>query len=94
MTGYFELFGIPRSLNLSVEMLQQRYYELSRELHPDRFMRKPEAERQRALDLSSTLNDAYRTLKDPLKRANYVLSQEGFDVSAAAENRRPHSSRR
>ena len=80
VTEYFELFGIPRSLNLSTEMLQQRYYELSRELHPDRFMRKPEAERQRALDLSSTLNDAYRTLKDPLKRAHYLLSVEGFDV--------------
>ena len=79
MTDYFELFGIARSLNLSLDMLQQRYYQLSRELHPDRFMRQPEAERQRALDLSSTLNDAYRTLKDPLKRAHYVLSQEGFD---------------
>ncbi len=80
MTDYFELFGIPRSLNLSADMLQQRYYELSRELHPDRFMRKPEAERQRALDMSSMLNDAYRTFKDPLKRAHYVLSLEGFDV--------------
>jgi molecular chaperone HscB len=80
VTDYFELFGIPRGLNLSVDMLQQRYYELSRELHPDRFMRKPEAERQRALDMSSMLNDAYRTFKDPLKRAQYVLSLEGFDV--------------
>jgi molecular chaperone HscB len=60
--------------------LQQRYYELSRQLHPDRFMRRPEAERQRALDMSSDLNDAYRTLKDPIKRAQYVLSQEGFDI--------------
>ena len=80
MTEYFELLGIPRSLHLSLDVLQQRYYELSRQFHPDRFMRSPEAERQKALDLSSTLNDAYRTLKDPLKRAMYVLSQEGFDV--------------
>jgi molecular chaperone HscB len=80
VTEYFELFGIPRSLHLSLDLLQQRYYELSRQLHPDRFMRSPEAERQKALDMSSTLNDAYRTLKDPLKRAMYVLSQEGFDV--------------
>ncbi len=80
MTGYYELFGIPRSLNLSLDVLQKRFYALSRELHPDRFMRKPEVERQKALDLSSTLNDAYRTLKDPLKRAHYVLSLEGFDV--------------
>lgn len=80
MTDYFELFGIPRSLNLSTDMLQQRFYELSRELHPDRFMRRPEAERQQALDRSSELNDAYRTLKDPLKRVQYVLSREGFDI--------------
>src|ERR1700685_2159675 len=80
VTDYFELFGLPRSLNLSLDALQQRYYELSRELHPDRFMQKPEAERQRALDMSSALNDAYRRLKDPLKRAQYLLSQEGFNI--------------
>ncbi len=81
MTDYFELFGIPRSLNLSLDALQQRYYELSRQLHPDKFMNKPEAERQRALDMSSALNDAYRTLKDPVQRAQYLLIQEGFDVA-------------
>ena len=43
-------------------------------------MQKPEAERQRALDMSSALNDAYRTLKDPIKRAQYLLSLEGFDI--------------
>jgi molecular chaperone HscB len=80
VTDYYELVGIPRSLNLSLEALQQRYYELSRQLHPDRFMQKPEAERQRALDMSSALNDAYRTLKDPIKRAQYLLTLEGFDI--------------
>ncbi len=43
-------------------------------------MQKPEAERQRALDMSSALNDAYRTLRDPIKRAQYLLSLEGFDI--------------
>ena len=80
MTDYYQLLGIPRSLNLSLDELQKRYYELSRQLHPDRFMQKPEAEQQRALDMSSALNDAYRTLKDPVKRAQYLLSQEGFDI--------------
>ena len=80
MTDYYELLGVPRSLNLSLDALQQRYYELSRQLHPDRFMQKPEAERQRALDMSSALNDAYRTLKDPIKRAQYLLTLEGFDI--------------
>jgi molecular chaperone HscB len=77
---YYELFGIPRGLNLSLDDLQKRFYELSRQLHPDRFMQKPEAERLRALDMSSGLNDAYRTLKDPVKRAQYLLNLEGFDI--------------
>src|SRR6202047_188971 len=80
MTGYYELLGMRRRLNLSLDELQKRYYELSRQLHPDRFMQKPEAEQQRALDMSSALNDAYRTLKDPVKRAQYLLGVEGFDI--------------
>jgi molecular chaperone HscB len=80
VTDYYELLGVPRSLHLSLDSLQKRYYELSRQLHPDRFMQKPEAERQRALDKSSALNDAYRTLKEPIKRAQYLLALEGFDV--------------
>lgn len=80
MTDYYQLFGIPRRLNLSLDSLEKRYYDLSRELHPDRFMRKPEEERQRALDMSSALNDARRTLKDPIKRAQYLLKLEGFDI--------------
>ena len=77
MIEYYELFGIPRGLNLAVDELQTRYYQLSRELHPDR---KPEAERERALNMSSALNDAYRTLKDPIKRAQYLLGLEGFEI--------------
>jgi molecular chaperone HscB len=80
VTDYYALLDIPRSLNLSLDELQKRYYALSRKLHPDRFMQKPEAEQQRALDMSSALNDAYRTLKDPVKRAQYLLTLEGFDI--------------
>ena len=80
MSDYFELFGIPRSLNISLDDLQRRFYELSRQLHPDRFVRKPEAERQRALDMSSALNDANRSLKDPIQRAQYLLKLEGFEI--------------
>jgi molecular chaperone HscB len=80
VSDYYEILGIPRALNLSLDELQKRFYELSRQLHPDRVMQKPEAERQRALDMSSALNDAYRTLKDPIKRAPYLLGLEGFDI--------------
>jgi molecular chaperone HscB len=79
-SDYYTLLGLNRKLKLNAAELQQRFYELSRQLHPDRFMRKPEAERQYSLDASSILNDAYRALKDPVKRAQYVLSQEGFEI--------------
>ena len=77
---YFQLLGLPPKLNISQEDLQQRFYDLSRKLHPDRFARRPEHERQWALEASSDLNDAYRTLRDPIKRAQYMLKQNGFDI--------------
>lgn len=79
-SDYYRLLGLPRTLSLSADALQQRFYELSRRLHPDLFTRKPDRERRYALEASSILNDAYRTLRDPVKRANYVLKQEGFDI--------------
>jgi molecular chaperone HscB len=79
-TDYYALLGLERTLSLSTDDLQRRFYELSRQLHPDRFMRKSERERHYSLDASSILNDAYRALRDPVKRAQYVLSQEGFDI--------------
>ncbi len=80
VNGYYELLGIERKLSLDPAELQRRFYERSREWHPDKFARKSEAERQQALDTSSRLNDAYRTLRDPVKRAQYVLAEEGFDI--------------
>lgn len=71
---------MPRQFSLSQDVLQARFYELSRQWHPDKFARRSEAERQSALDLSSSLNDAYRTLRDPVKRAEYLLRLEGFDM--------------
>ena len=79
-SDYYKLLGLPRRLSFSSEELQQRFYELTRNLHPDLFTRKSERERHYALEASSILNDAYRTLRDPVKRANYVLKQEGFDI--------------
>ena len=77
---YFELLGLPAQLTISQGDLQRRFYELSRQWHPDRFARKSEQERQAALDTSSDLNDAYRTLRDPVRRSEYVLKQNGFDI--------------
>lgn len=77
---YFRFFGIERQLALDVALLQKRFYELSREYHPDRFAQKPPAERAKAEEESAQLNDAYRTLRDHLMRAEYVLKQEGYDI--------------
>lgn len=78
---------MPRQkLNLDPEDLQRRFYDLSRLLHPDRFMRKSETERQYSLDATSILNDAYRTLRDPVRRAQYLLKQQGFEVGEQRSN--------
>jgi molecular chaperone HscB len=78
---YYRLLGIKEDqLNLDLDDLQRRFYALSRLLHPDRFMRKPEVERQYSLDAASVLNDAYRTLKDPVKRALYLLKKHGHEI--------------
>jgi len=79
-SNYFALFEIPVRLNLHSDELQSRFYELSRALHPDRFTRRGEMERRYSLEASSILNDAWRTLRDPVKRAEYVLRQNGFDI--------------
>jgi molecular chaperone HscB len=78
--NYYELLEMPLRLSLSEDELQNRFYEKSRQWHPDRFARKSASEQQQALDVSSNLNDAYRTLRDPIRRAEYVLKQEGFEI--------------
>ena len=75
---YFSALGLKPALDLDPADLEKRYYAASRELHPDRFVRaSPEAQRD-ALDRSSILTSAYRTLKDPHARAEYLLQQRGI----------------
>jgi molecular chaperone HscB len=77
---YFEFFNLPRKLTLDVAALEKQFYALSRKLHPDRFASKPVAEQEAALAASSQLNDAYRTLKDPILRTQYLLKLEGVEL--------------
>src|ERR1019366_7798870 len=67
-TDYFAFFGLQRKLALDLPEFEQRFHALSWKLHPDNFMRASESERQLSLDRSSQLNDAYRTLRDPVAR--------------------------
>ncbi len=77
---YFTFFGFPRKLNLDTTVLEKEFYALSRRLHPDLFARADSQERAWSLEQSSKLNDAYRTLKDPIKRTEYLLRLEGVEL--------------
>jgi molecular chaperone HscB len=73
---YFTCLGLPRLLTIDQEDLETRFYRLSRTFHPDFFQNKPEGEQVISLGNSALLNTAYRTLKDPIRRAEYLLRLE------------------
>lgn len=77
---YFTLFGLPFCYSVDGNLLASRYQDLQRQFHPDRFANQPERERLMALQQAATINEAYQSLKHPLKRAEYMLSLRGFDL--------------
>jgi molecular chaperone HscB len=80
VVDYFEFFGFDKTLTIDTAELQRRYYMLSRQLHPDRYTRATETERNFSLEATSILNDGYRILRDPVQRAEYILKESGFDI--------------
>ena len=77
---HFAFFGLPRKLDLDVARLERDFYELSRKLHPDLYGTANPREQEWSLEQTSKLNDAYRTLKDPIARTQYLLRLEGVEV--------------
>ena len=77
---YFTFFGLPFRLNLEPEKLEREFYALSRHLHPDINAINSDQEQQWSLEKSSQLNDAYRTLKDPITRTEYLLRLQGVQL--------------
>ncbi|MGC2527048.1 MAG: Fe-S protein assembly co-chaperone HscB [Candidatus Acidiferrum sp.] len=73
---YFALFEMPRKLWIEMNSLEQKFLQLSWKLHPDIFVNATETERELSLKRSSELNDAYRTLRDPVARVEYLLGIE------------------
>src|ERR1700681_3476805 len=80
---------MPRKLTLDLGTLEQKFHSLSWKLHPDHFVRASEDERQLSLDLSSQLNDAYRTLRDPVARVEYLLSLSGMRKEGQKKQQAP-----
>jgi molecular chaperone HscB len=76
-TDYFAIFDLPRKLWIEMSVLEQKFLQMSWKLHPDNFVNASEQERELSLKRSSELNDAYRTLRDPVARVEYLLAIEG-----------------
>ena len=77
---HFARLGLPAALDLELASLDRAYFTLQRQWHPDRFVAKPPQERARASVEAAALNDAYRTLKDPLSRAVYLATLRGVEL--------------
>ena len=81
MSDYFEVFGLPRKLQVDLEALQRRFYELSRRHHPDFHQGADAAAQAQALEASALVNRAYRALRDPVARVQYLIAlEEGREV--------------
>src|SRR6266436_1449194 len=82
---YFSFFGLPRKLNLDTAVLGREFYSQSRKLHPDIYAGSKPQEQEWSLEQSSRLNDAYRTLKDPIRRTEYLLKLEGVELEGQSK---------
>lgn len=82
MSQYFTLFRIEPAFDIDTENLEQTYRALAARFHPDKFASASAFEQKQAVMMSSTINDAYRTLKNPIDRAAYLLKTSGIDADA------------
>jgi molecular chaperone HscB len=78
--NYFSIFGMVPRLNLDLGMLEHEFHKLSRKLHPDRYGRASASEREWSLANTALVNDAYRTLKEPIHRTEYLLKLHGAEI--------------
>jgi molecular chaperone HscB len=81
--NYFEFYGIPESFNADAALLKKKFYQLSKEYHPDFYANEDEAKQQEILELSTLNNKAYQTLSDAYKRLEYILRTHELLVEGA-----------
>jgi len=86
---YFALFGLPPRYRFDPAALDAAYHALQRAVHPDRYAAAGETERRMALQSSARVNEAYQALKDPVGRAQYLLSLRGIDALAETDTALP-----
>src|SRR3990167_7950003 len=78
--NYFELFCLPVTYQVDLELLSQRYRALLQQVHPDRFVNASPQEQRLAVQYTGLVNDALDTLKSPIKRSAYLLKIHGIDI--------------
>lgn len=83
--NYFELFGLPATFDIDSQHLSKRYRELQKVAHPDKFVNATEQERRIAMQQAGFINEAQKTLKDPVTRARYLLSLQGVELDLEKE---------
>ncbi len=79
-SNHFELFGLVPAFALDVARLEAAYRDIQSKVHPDRFAQAGDAERRASMQMTTRVNEAYRTLKSPVQRAKYLLELNGVDV--------------
>jgi molecular chaperone HscB len=81
---FYEALGLEPKLAIDLDDLQKRFYDRSRQWHPDRFSRASSEEKQRSEEMTAMLNDAFRALREPVSRAEYFLRESGLELSKDA----------
>jgi molecular chaperone HscB len=87
--NHFQLFGLPARYRVDSDALDAAYRKLQSEVHPDRFASAGDADKRLALQASARVNEAYRALKDPVQRAQYLLSLQGVDAVGETDTQLP-----
>ena len=87
--SHFELFGLSPAFALDTEALERAYREIQSRVHPDRYAHAGDAERRASLQWTTRVNEAYRTLKDPVQRAKHLLELHGVDVQFETNTQMP-----
>jgi molecular chaperone HscB len=87
--NHFELLGLPVAYAVDASQLEKGYRDLQSQVHPDRFASKTDSDRRVAMQWATRANEAYRTLRDPVDRARYLLALKGFDTGEETNTSMP-----
>lgn len=78
--NYFEIFGLPETFDVDTAAIKHRYLDLQQQLHPDRYASATDQEKRISVQMTALINEAFQTLKDPLRRGRYLLQLKGIDT--------------